>query len=189
MRMDGRLLTRIALGAAVVGLFALALWRGTTSSVTPATTPEPVADTASLSLPGPLTYAPAAAGWQSFSSASLGFSVRYPKDWTSAYCGPDCIAFALASDAEQLIMGISVGDGVLADLVAQAAPYIVASESARVGATDWLRLTLQQPQTGDIFTSHFTERAGRLFEVGINSTDPALLELYASVIRSLTFTK
>jgi len=187
--MNSRLIIRITLSIAVVGLFALALWRGITPSDIPQRTAAPAAETASVSLPGPLTYAPAAANWQSFSSASLGFSVRYPKDWTSAYCGTDCIAFALASDAEQLVMGISVGNGALADLVAQAAPYIVASESARVGATDWLRLTLQQPQTGDIFTSHFTERAGRLFEVGINSTDPALLNLYASVIRSLIFTK
>lgn len=187
--MNTRLIVRIALSIAVVGLFALALWRGVTPSVVPSASPSPVADTASASLPGPLAYAPAGAEWQSYSSSSLGFTVRYPRDWTTASCGSGCVAFALASDAEQLVMGISAGPGTLTDLLAMAAPYIIASESARVGTTDWLRLTLQQPQTGEIFTSHYVEHAGKLFEVGINKTDPALLNVYGSIIRSLTFTK
>ena len=192
--MNKRVIVRIAIVIGVIALFAvlaLVLRRGGNPSdaqPTPTTSDEP-APTASVSLPGPLSYAAPAADWQSFSSTSLGFSVRYPKDWVSASCGDGCIAFALASESDALITGVSVSPGTLADLVDQAAPYALASESVTLNGITWLRLTLQQPQTGNIFTSHFAERDGEVYEVGINTTEQSLLDRYASILRSFSFLK
>ncbi|HUO75806.1 MAG TPA: hypothetical protein VMU12_02755 [Candidatus Paceibacterota bacterium] len=190
--MNSRILIRVGLGIVIVGLIVAAAWRGgyLKNFSGPATSPEvsaspsPVAET-----PPTFTYAKAPSDWPVYSSASLGFKVPYPKDWVVASCGESCVAWALASSSQDLFSGVTVTDGLLADTLTQAKPYVVASASVTLNGIVWTRLSLRHPVTGEIFTSHFVQRGTKLVEFGISSVDPVLVKEYGQMLDSFVFTK
>lgn len=155
-------------------------------------TPTPLGSIAPLASVSPLLVAYDAAGsdWKSYASASAGFKVSYPSDWNPSPCGPACVGWIPADAAEgQFALGIIRSTGTLAELIGSAQPYLAAQEEVKVGANTWTKLTLQQPTSGDIVTSHFIERGGYLFEFGTATSDAKILAVYGSMIRSFVFTK
>lgn len=190
--MNSRLLIRIGLGVLIVGLILAAAWRmgfvknpfhrSGTAGVSASPTPGQEA-------PPTLSYDKTPADWLTYASASLGIKISYPRDWVTEPCGTACVAWAQASSSKDLFSGITVTDGTLADTLAQAKPYVVASSSVTLNGTVWTRLSLRHPVTGTIFTSHFTQRGKKLIEFGTSTSDPLLIKEYGQMLNSLTFTK
>jgi hypothetical protein len=181
---------RILIAVAAVGLMAVALWRGT------ATQPSPTLDASSSPSPSssvsasPLAvaYGTVPADWQSYASSSLGLKVSYPKDWQETSCGQGCIGFAPA-DSSNLVIGINVAVGTLAQIASEAAPYELSHEQVTVGSISWLKIVLKQPQTEKIFISHFTQCSDMIYEFGLAVQDPVLAEIFGKMIRSFSFIK
>lgn len=187
---------RIFLIAGAIALVVLVIWKAPkntrTSEEQGAGSPLPTTSSASTTpgvTPPTITYGAPGADWQKFSSASLGFSVTYPKNWKLQACGAGCIAWAQASAPTELIAGISTSRGALSDILTKAAPYVIASGSVTFNKIQWTRLTLQEPQTGSVFTSHYAVSGPNVIEFGINTTDTTLLGLYGKMVQSFTFLK
>ena len=190
--MNSRILIRIGLGVVIVGLIVAAAWRGGYLKFPQKASTSPGA-TASVSpgqeTPPPLSYEKAPSDWPVYASASMGIKVSYPKDWVVSSCGPSCVAWALASSSENLFSGITVTQGLMADTIAQAKPYVVASSSVTLNGITWTRMSLRHPVTGSIFTSHFTQHGKQLVEFGTSSTDTLKVREYGQMLNSFTFTK
>lgn len=153
---------------------------------TPAVSLQPLASVSPLVV----AYEPAASDWKVYASASAGFKVSYPANWTPGVCGAGCVAWAPAgSSATSFAVGIVRSNGTLADVLKQAEPFLVAKEEITAGANKWTKLTLQQPTTGDIITSHFIVHGGKLFEFGTATSDKKILDVYGAMIRSFVFTR
>ena len=116
-----------------------------------------------------LSYDAAPDDWTTYASA--GFSVKYPADWTVGPCAPGCTGWAPTASA-QFVFGIIESDGKLDEILTSAQPYLAAKEDVTAGANTWTKLTLQQPTTGDVVTSHFIEHGGKLYEFGTATNDP-----------------
>ncbi len=192
MMADMKSITRILIIAGIVILAALAVWRGVNRPQVATVSPIESASTSPVASASPLVivYDAAPAGWKTYSSASSDFTVSYPSDWNSGTCGQGCTGWSPAGAAAgQFALGIVESAGVLDDLLKTAAPYIVAREDIKAGANTWTKLALQQPQTGNVVTSHFIEHSGKIYEFGTASNDAASLAVYGSMIRSFTFLK
>jgi len=184
---------RILLIVGVVVLVALAIWKGTgTPSDAPYVTVTPPEDFVPLASVSPivLAYDAAPANWKTYASASAGFKVAYPADWTVGPCAPGCTGWAPPTAASgQFALGVIQSEGTMAELLASAEPYLAAKEEITAGANTWTKLTLRQPMTGDIITSHFIEHGGKLFEFGTAAAEEEILKVYGTMIRSFIFTK
>lgn len=193
---DMKSYTRILLIIGVVVLVALAVWKGTSKSVSDQTAQigdetatESLAPLASVS-PIAIAYDAAPADWKSYASASAGYKVSYPADWSVGPCAPGCTGWAPPTAASgQFALGIIQSAGTIAELLTSAEPYLAAKEEVKAGANTWTKLTLRQPMTGDVITSHFIEHNGQLFEFGTAAADADILKIYGSMIRSFVFTK
>jgi hypothetical protein len=181
---------RISLIVGVVVLAAVAVWWFTKTD-----TPAEVANLsgqvplASVT-PVAIAYDTPPADWKTYSSASAGYSVSYPADWTFGPCAPGCMGWAPpTSPSGQFVMGIIETEGTIEALLTSAEPYLAAKEEIKAGDNTWTKLTLQQPMTGDVVTSHFIEKDGILYEFGTATDDTALLVIYGTMIRSFTFMK
>jgi hypothetical protein len=183
--------TLIVLG--IVVLVGLAIWRGM-SRPPVASGPEvslaPSGTPATIVTPLTIAYDPAPKDWKSYSSASMNFSISYPSDWTSGICGPQCVGWTPPGTASnQFVVGIIESTGTLEDLEKKAEPYLVKKEDIKIGALTWLKLTLRQPQTGSVVTSHFIVKGDRLYEFGTAQSDPAIITAYGRMIASFKFLK
>jgi len=190
---DMKSYTRILLIIGVVVLVALAVWKGTSKSGTePYVTVSPSESFAPLASVSPIAiaYDAAPADWKSYASASAGYKVSYPADWSVGPCAPGCTGWAPPTAASgQFALGIIQSAGTIAELLTSAEPYLAAKEEVKAGANTWTKLTLRQPMTGDVITSHFIEHNGQLFEFGTAAADADILKVYGSMIRSFVFTK
>jgi len=184
---------RILLIVGVVVLVALAVWKGTSKSGTePYVTVSPSESLAPLASVSPIvvSYDVAPADWKSYASVSAGYQVSYPSDWTVGPCAPGCTGWAPPTAASgQFALGIIQSAGTIDELLASAEPYLAAKEEVNAGANTWLKLTLRQPMTGDVITSHFIAHNGQLFEFGTAAADADILKVYGQMIRSFVFTK
>lgn len=188
--MTSKTLVRAAIVLGVVILVALAAWRGSKISKSGGMAgPSKDSGATASSSPVTIAYDAADADWAVYSSASLNLKVSYPKDWKHGSCGATCIAFGRNAKDGQFVTGISVTANTLVDIASKAAPYIIARQEAKVGDITWTKLTLKQPTTGDLFTSHFTEHKGKLYEFGIGSTDAANISVYGKMLSSFSFLK
>jgi hypothetical protein len=184
---------RILIGVGIVALVGVAVWFGThrlqIASV-PSSSESPSVSPVASASPLVLSYTAAPKDWPVFSSKSLGFSVAYPGDWHTGACGADCEGWAPASLASgQFVLGIIKSTGTLDDVLTKAQPYLVAKEDIKIGALTWLKLTLRQPDTNAIFTSHFIVHGTVLYEFGTASPEPAIVATYGSMIASFKFLK
>lgn len=184
---------RILLVVGVIALAAVAVWKGT-SKPSPAeqATDFPTPSIAPLASVSPIViaYDAAPAGWKTYASTSVPFTVQYPADWVTGPCAPGCTGWAPPTTASgQFILGIIESEGTIAELLTSAEPYLAAKEEIKAGANTWTKLTLQQPMTGDVITSHFIEHNGMLYEFGTAASASDVLGVYGSMIRSLVFTK
>jgi hypothetical protein len=173
---------RIAIVVAIIGAIALLVWQASkdislsqdpqvSTSISPAATPE--------SIP----YGTPSADWQSYSSSSIGFSLRYPKDWTTSACGDQCIAFS-PEGAAMPVAGVSVTSGDLNTILTEAAPYIIGSSSVTLNGISWKMVMLREPNTGSVFVSHFAQASGKIYEFGANGTEASTLEAYGKMLGS-----
>ncbi len=148
-----------------------------------------IAPLASVS-PLAVAYDAVPAGWKTYASASAGFKVSYPADWTPGACGTGCVGWApVGAEAGKFEVGIVRSTGTLEEILKSAEPFMAGKEEIKAGANTWLKLTLQHPATGDIITSHFIAHNGKLFEFGTASSDAKVLESYGKMIASFVFTK
>ncbi len=186
--MNNKLFVRIVIAVVIVGALGFALYRqfhsnpydlnsGTLVTLDPSATPVP------------LTYGTPDADWVQYASASLGFKLRIPKDWVASSCGAKCVGWAMSSDPQKLVTGVIIMPGKLQDILTESAPYAVASSSVKINSITWEKVTLQQPATGDLFTTHLTQRGSNVYEFGITAQEPALLDVYGKMLTSFTFTR
>jgi len=194
---DMKTYIRILIAVGIVVIVAGGAWywytqRGVEPVATdglPTDSPLDIAPLASVS-PIVLAYDAAPTGWKTYASASAGYSVSYPSDWQVGPCAPGCTGWAPPTAASgQYVLGIIESTGTIEELLASAEPYMAAKEEIKAGANTWLKLTLQQPMTGAVVTSHFISHGGRVFEFGTATSDADILKVYGSMIRSLVFTK
>lgn len=136
-----------------------------------------------------INYGTTDASWTTYASASAGFTVKYPHDWTVTPCGSGCVSWAPPGQPDQPIAGITVSEGTLSTVLDQAGPYLVASESLKVGSVQWLKLSLQQPTTGDLFTTFFVQHGTKIYEVGVSTIPQDTLDQFGALLKSFTFTK
>gem|GEM_PF-3723830 len=153
---------------------------------TPAVSLVPLASVSPLAV----SYDLVPADWKTYASPSAGFKVAYPSDWTPSPCGTGCIAWTPAgAPGTQPALGIVRSNNTIEELLKSAEPFLAGKEEITVGANAWLKLTLQQPTTGDIYTSHFIMRNGKLFEFGMATSDKDVVAVYGKMINSFVFTK
>ena len=183
---------RIGIIIGIVVIAAAGVWywqKSKTASEqlgTPAVSLVPLASVSPLAV----SYDLVPADWKTYASPSAGFKVAYPADWTPSACGAGCVAWAPAgAPATQFALGIVRSDSTIEELLKSAAPFLAGKEEITVGANKWLKLTLQQPTTGDVYTSHFIMHNGKLFEFGMATTDKDVLAVYGKMIKSFVFTK
>lgn len=120
----------------------------------------------------------------------MGFSVAYPTDWRVGVCGPQCVGWSPSTIASgQFILGIIKSDNTIEGLLEKAAPYLIAKEDIKAGGLSWLKLTLRQPQTGAMVTSHFVVRGAQLFEFGTATSEADIAAVYGRMIASFKFLK
>ncbi len=187
--------TRILAVIGVVLVVAAGVWywkfRDTTTVVIDAT-PSPSGSLVPLAsvTPLPVAYDAAGADWKTYASASAGFKVSYPATWTVGECGPGCVGWVPPTgQPNQFAFGIIQSTSTIADVLKNAEPFLADRAEIKAGANTWVKLTLQQPTTGEVVTSHFIEHGGKLFEFGTATSDASVLAVYGSMIRSLVFTK
>lgn len=181
----------IVVGIVVVGL---ALWKvlPRSASTNVAASPTPSGSIVPLASVSPvvIAYDAAPSDWKTYSSASMGFSVMYPADWHFGSCGEQCVAWAPATATDgQFALGIIKSTGTLADLITKAQPYLAAKQTITAGANTWTKLTLQQPTTGDVVTSHFIAHGANLFEFGIAASTADVVAIYGKMLSSFKFLK
>ena len=186
---------RIHIIVGIIVIAALAVWKGVSHPGTATVSPTPlsaatsVAPLASVS-PLVLSYDEPGADWKKYATASADFTVSYPSDWTIGSCGTGCTGWAPATAGQgQFAVGVIESAGTLSDIVSKAQPFLVRQEQVKEGANTWTKLTLQQPTTGDIVTSHFIQHGKNIVEFGTATSDADILKVYGSMIRSFTFTK
>lgn len=137
-----------------------------------------------------MTYGATPKDWKTFSSTSMGFSVSYPPDWREGVCGTQCVGFSPSSTAsDQFVLGILESTDTTENLLAKAQQYLVGKETVKLGTLSWLKLTLQQPQTGVAVTSHFIAHGPQLFEFGTATSDKDVISVYGKMIASFKFLK
>jgi hypothetical protein len=185
---------RILIVVVGIVLVGLVLWKvlPRSSSTNLAASPTPSGSIVPLASVSPLViaYDAAPSDWKTYSSASMGFSVSYPSDWRFGSCGIQCVAWAPTSAAEgQFALGIIKSTGTLADLLTKAQPYLANKQTVTAGSNSWLKLTLQQPTTGEIVTSHFIAHGTNLFEFGIATSDASTIAVYGKMLSSFKFLK
>jgi hypothetical protein len=71
----------------------------------------------------------------------------------------------------------------------KAKPYLAAKQTVAVGPNTWTKLTLQQPTTGEVVTSHFIARGANLFEFGIAAANADAVAVYGKMLNSFRFLK
>jgi hypothetical protein len=186
------LFIRIGIIVGIVVVAALGTWWFTRSKPPVVSdslhTTESIAPLASVS-PLTIAYPTPPSDWKTYSSPSMGFSVRYPSDWTTSSCGTGCVGWATSSAPDQLLLGIVKSIGTLAKVLEEAKPYLAAQQQVKVGANTWTKLTLQHPTTGAIVTSYFITRGSSLFEFGTATDNADILKTYGTMIASFTFLK
>src|SRR5512143_3751151 len=101
---------RILVIAGIIVVAGLAVWVGTKRAPV-ATISNTVASPSTTPLPSvtplAIAYDAAPKDWKAYSSASMNFSVAYPKDWHVGVCGPDCVGWAPPTAAStQYALGI-----------------------------------------------------------------------------------
>ena len=185
---------RIPIVVGIVAVAAIAVWRGVSRpQVAVAPTPSESASVSPVASASPLVIAYTAApkDWPIYSSKSLGFSVAYPKDWVAGTCGPDCVGWTPPTLASgQFVLGVIKTAGTtLDDVLTKAQPYLIAREDITAGTLTWLKLTLRQPDSGAMFTSHFIINGTSLYEFGTASTEPDVIAAYGRMIASFKFLK
>jgi len=137
-----------------------------------------------------MAYATAPKDWKTYSSASFGFSVAYPSDWSVGPCGSECVGWAPPTGASnQFAIGIIKSSNTIDDLLTKAEPYLIAKEEVKLGTLSWLKLTLRQPQTGSLVTSHFVARGKDMYEFGTAATEADIVAIYGRMIASFRFLK
>lgn len=193
MLRDMKTYTRYLIIAGIIVLAGLAVWRGV--SRPPVASLSDTIATSSLSpiasaSPLVISYDDAPKGWKTYSSVSMGFSVSYPSDWSAGVCGAQCVGWAPPTVASnQYMLGIIQSTGSIETLLKNVEQYLVAKEEIPIGKMTWLKLTLRQPQTGALITSHFITRGTELYEFGTASTDTDVIAAYGRMIASFEFLK
>ena len=184
---------RILIIAGIVVLATLAVWKGVSRpqvAAVPGTSESPSISPQASTSPLVLVYDPAPKDWATYSSKSMGFSVAYPTDWRVGVCGPQCVGWSPSTIASgQFILGIIKSDNTIEGLLEKAAPYLIAKEDIKAGGLSWLKLTLRQPQTGAMVTSHFVVRGAQLFEFGTATSEADIAAVYGRMIASFKFLK
>ncbi len=177
--------TRIIVAVVLVVAVGGAVWYGLSHKqqsgnavATPSVSATPITD---------LTYDAVPSDWTTYSSASLGFKISIPKDWVRGSCGATCVTFADPTNAQVPLVGVNVTPGgKLSDVLTSAKPYIQASGSISFDGIKWTRLVLQEPQTGNIFISHFGVVRNTLYELGLGLIDAPTMKLYGEMVRSFS---
>lgn len=184
---------RILIVAGIVVVAGLAVWMGTKRSsvaTVPSASVVPSGTPAALVTPLDIAYDTAPKDWKTYSSASMNFSIAYPADWRVGVCGPQCVGWAPPTVAStQYVLGIIESTGTIDDLLKKAEPYLVKKEDIKAGGLSWIKLTLRQPQTGAVVTSHFIVKGDRLYEFGTATTAPDVITAYGRMIASFKFLK
>ncbi len=183
--------TRIALALILIIVAGGAIWFVTQRADLLANTSPEASETPSASpTPVVIAYDDAPSDWPVYSSASLGYSVSYPKDWKMSSCGPGCVGWSTAEmKAGEFALGIIQTTGTLDTLLKDAEQYISAKEQLDINGNAWIRLTLKEPTAGTLITTHFIQQGEKLYEFGSSMLDANILSTYGQMIRSFKFLK
>jgi hypothetical protein len=179
---------RYTLIAVLIVVAVAAAWYASKNGSSPlSASPSPSVSSAETVIPT-ITYDQTPTDWAKY--ASMGFELAYPKDWQTGSCGPSCVTFAPSAAADTPLIGLNVtASGSIQQILTSAAPYLKASGSVEFNGLKWTRIVIQEPQTGNVFVSHFAMYGKKIIEFGLGAVDEATVKIYGEMVRSMRPTK
>ncbi len=111
------------------------------------------------------------ANWKTYSDQTLGFSIKYPRDWRTTQCGTSCIGLGPQNKPEDVAVSINI----LKYPMPEARAYlpvlsinngITEEKSVTIGDIQWTRVTVQQNESGTKFYEYLKEKSGKTIDIG-----------------------
>lgn len=139
------------------------------------------------------------ADWQTYKNEQYGFEVKYPDDWRTSQCGVGrgfflyCQGFGPQSVGEDISTAINVLNSKL-DIAKKSLPVLdnynnklIKEETVVIEGVQWMKLTIKQDSSGEIFIEHLIEKDGKTYDLGVGTDESNTVSIYNQILSTFKF--